>query len=54
MCNSRGDSETTTPSVEFTFKEAGPASVTGGDAVGIKSWTSTKTGGGEGCLIISI
>lgn len=47
MCNSRGDSEQT-PSLGFP--DPGPVS---GDVVGIKSWTSARTGGGEGCLIIS-
>lgn len=51
MCNSRGDSAQTTPSVEFT--DPGPVSFIRGDVVGSKSWTSARTGGGDGCLIIS-
>lgn len=52
ICNSMGASEQIKPSEEG-FSLPYSASATGGDVVGIKSCTSARTGGGEGCLIKS-
>lgn len=53
MCNSRGASAQTKSSEE-ELSNLQSASVTGGDVVGIKSCTSARTGGGEGCLVIPV
>lgn len=51
MCNSSEDSEQTKPS-DKELSALYSVSVARGDGVGIKSCTSAKTGGGEGCLMM--
>lgn len=53
MCSWRGDSAWTQLSDE-DISVLYPASLMWGDTAGTKSCTSASTGGGEGCLIISI
>lgn len=52
MCNCRGSSEQIRPSGD-DLTNPHSSSSTGHAAVGIKSCTSARTGGGEGCLMIS-
>lgn len=52
ICNWRGDSARIDSSAESTSTPHS-TSETWGETVGIKSCTSARTGGGEGCLITS-
>lgn len=52
MCNCRGSSEQIRPSGDDLTNPHSTSSI-GHAAVGIKSCTSARTGGGEGCLMIS-
>lgn len=52
MCNCRGSVRSYSSDIKFLLWHS--ASVTCGDIEAIKSCTSASTGGGEGCLMISV